>query len=1033
MSGRIKTPLVEIPEVLTELLAQSILEGPVGILVAQISSILHDNKMPFFPAYTDHGTEHIAAVLSAIAELIPEDVKSSGLLSATDAAVLVSAALLHDVALHITEAGFMRLVHGESEHRPVPWFQSRLGEEPWHEEWKRYLHEAKRYSDADLSKIYGPCSADNSDLWCVRIPPTDSREWNAYDRLLIGEFIRRHHARLAHEIALSGFPGLSDRDNTAFELLEDYRDLVGVVARSHGMPLRTSLDYLRCQYEGNLRPLNSMPVFLMALLRVADYLQIDKPRAPSALLDLRQPQSPISLDEWKKHETVVDISFSHVDPEAIHIQVGNRHSLRTHIQLLELIQGLQRELDLSSAVLSEVYGRLLPTRFNCVKLSKSRVCSNIESSELRDQLDYVPIATKFRVDPNVLVLLVEPLYGDNPTIAIRELLQNALDAVRERVRYCENRGIDVASLNLREQECDVVLSLEESEDGSWHLRCSDSGVGMDLTTVTDYFLRAGASYRDNPDWRAEFIDDEGHSTVTRSGRFGIGVFATFLLGNSFYVETRPITDRTGFGLAFTAHHSQDLIEIRRKELPIGTSVHVKLACRLSDRLLQAVEEETDARHDSGLWRLSYDKDDEDDEDFEDDKAPTRYYSSDTYDRYLDKLYARDMGGSAWDWYTLNNPTVRRLVVYRNGSTVKLEQAVTGPGEFDKIGSANWHRFSTGGMGKVIWTYSDFPALTCNGIVVKEGQLDWSPTSYTTSSLECPRVCAIDPDSSLPLTLDRSKLTRRRAGFEDKLLADVEVDLVAFLLATAPPMPAWYQDSTTLDYKRRYPLMEKALLDSSNLQVLPLSWVSTVAGIFPYTPFFVSSLHPRSIVFYGAPGVVTFKPVIGLKESSLLCPMVVRTSNIGQVLGHIVRFQGCKSFVGLSGFVGLRALVFCSSEKLSRSRNAFGLTKYKGMIHGSHIHEIEIGRCGRQSFDIDLSSVSKSTFSHGLSAIIVEAFGPISRHRNDNDRVTDLWMEAVDGIVMPYGNKNRNKLYDRLRKHTVLCSYLENWLSDMEIL
>ena len=49
-------------------------------------------------------------------------------------------------------------------------------------------------------------------------------------------------------------------------------------------------------------------LYPMALLRVADYLQIDRQRAPAVLLQLRNPQSPISVQEWMKHLAVESIN-----------------------------------------------------------------------------------------------------------------------------------------------------------------------------------------------------------------------------------------------------------------------------------------------------------------------------------------------------------------------------------------------------------------------------------------------------------------------------------------------------------------------------------------------------------------------------------------------------------------------------------------------------------------------------------------------------------------------------------------------------
>jgi len=61
----------------------------------------------FFLEYTDHGPHHVAGVLRSADELIaPEALQ---LLTPEDIALLILAAVLHDVGLHLTQDGFRRL------------------------------------------------------------------------------------------------------------------------------------------------------------------------------------------------------------------------------------------------------------------------------------------------------------------------------------------------------------------------------------------------------------------------------------------------------------------------------------------------------------------------------------------------------------------------------------------------------------------------------------------------------------------------------------------------------------------------------------------------------------------------------------------------------------------------------------------------------------------------------------------------------------------------------------------------------------
>ncbi len=65
---------IEFPKPLRLLLEDSDLQAPVRALADRVGEILVDNKLPFFPDYTDHGTDHINRVLQSQVELVPRDV-----------------------------------------------------------------------------------------------------------------------------------------------------------------------------------------------------------------------------------------------------------------------------------------------------------------------------------------------------------------------------------------------------------------------------------------------------------------------------------------------------------------------------------------------------------------------------------------------------------------------------------------------------------------------------------------------------------------------------------------------------------------------------------------------------------------------------------------------------------------------------------------------------------------------------------------------------------------------------------------------
>jgi hypothetical protein len=92
---------IKFTERLETLLKDSTLQAPIRAYADRVGEILADNKLPFFPDYTDHGTDHINQVLETEVDLVPETVwdkstKSSKprLLCDADAVVIIGATLL---------------------------------------------------------------------------------------------------------------------------------------------------------------------------------------------------------------------------------------------------------------------------------------------------------------------------------------------------------------------------------------------------------------------------------------------------------------------------------------------------------------------------------------------------------------------------------------------------------------------------------------------------------------------------------------------------------------------------------------------------------------------------------------------------------------------------------------------------------------------------------------------------------------------------------------------------------------------------
>lgn len=565
---------IVLPALLEERLASDDgLKAAVYGLLRDVNPMLQWNTLEFFPDFTDHGARHVEAVLHTCVWLMTEE--SRKLLTPQDAAALVGACVLHDLAMHLNKAGIAKMLAADSAYKPVEWFRKRTHELSWHDQWLEFCGEARRFNDQDNTRIFGdpePVRPPDMDVATI-----EQANWSERQFLLVGEFVRRHHARMAHEFALYEFPAGTDIDVPGALGDPKLANLVGLIARSHGMPLRDCVDYLADSPEyakNKCDPRYVHAPYLMCLLRVADYLQVDPDRAPAGVAQLQNKiRSPISDREWKKHAAVEQIRSTGDDAEAITIDCLPQ-DCETFLNLRRLLAGLQAELDASWALLGEVYSK--QGDLQLLGLTLRRVRSNLDRDD--DVLSlvgdrFVPTHARFKSsDAKLLNLLVGPLYDDNPFVGLRELLQNAVDAHRELADLVKSGDIPPDAVSLG-KGISVTWELEGDEPT---LTITDHGVGMTPDTVRNYFLNAGASFRMSDDWRRKHEDEGGNSRVLRSGRFGVGALAAFLLGDTIEVTTRHVTSQ--HGVRFVASIATDPIELVVDHTsPNGTTIKVKLS------------------------------------------------------------------------------------------------------------------------------------------------------------------------------------------------------------------------------------------------------------------------------------------------------------------------------------------------------------------------------------------------------------------------------------------------------------------------
>ena len=531
-------------------------------------------KPEFFPEYTNHGLIHMDNVLEFCDKLIPD--KALRNLSPREVAVLIMAALSHDIGMFVKRPGLSKLLFGE-------WRKERHGKLDaltLVEEWDDYLARVMRYPAKKLIQLFGNAER-------VTPPPTAMDDLVRKDEMIYGDFLRQQHPRLAHLFLVKGFPGTTDVDLFAgtVEIGEELRDLVGLMARSHGMALRDLYEHL--ETHGSLdRPLNIAAVYLMAVLRIADYIDVGEDRAPHSLYEQEHPASPLSATEHKWNQGIAKSGFDWKSvPEWLSVNATPKNTI-DFLRIESWLRDVQKEIDTSWACLGEVFqGR------DEKLLSIRRIDSNIlkKKSRAHFQDKFLVTPATLGVNRDILKLLITPLYGKNPSFGVRELIQNAVDACNERVRFEEARGQSYSP--------EIVVELDST---NMTLTITDNGMGMNARILSEYYLVAGSSYRNSDDWNRMFCKD-GKPSFARSGKFGIGVLATFLLGDSLEVVTRHVNDKNGYSFSLEMEH--DFIGMKRVETAKGTRITIRLNATFFEDL--EIQDEGIIGRDTPTWNGWY--------------------------------------------------------------------------------------------------------------------------------------------------------------------------------------------------------------------------------------------------------------------------------------------------------------------------------------------------------------------------------------------------------------------------------------------
>jgi hypothetical protein len=318
--------------------------------------------------------------------------------------------------------------------------------------------------------------------------------------------------------------------------------------------------------------------YLAAVLRTADVLEFDPERTPQVILAHRSPGPDSKVYWYKDHQ----ISLLLEKGSWLIFLTARTGDAWTHRAVQDTGDAVDRELE-TCATIERQNGFLRGKRLEGENYYRwpwpARLACMTEP--LPDT--FVPIDGAFRPNSErILALLAGTQLYHTPLAGVRELLQNAFDAVKEQIAselLQDSNPLDEGVRQARSQLHRVRLSVEDLNGELW-LNCTDTGVGMTRRVIERYLLVSGSQSRPEVLELRRECAARGFK-LERSGEFGIGVLSYFMLADQAVIETRsaPDTelDQESHGWRFETEGLDSVGELRPLAgLNRGTSLRLRI-------------------------------------------------------------------------------------------------------------------------------------------------------------------------------------------------------------------------------------------------------------------------------------------------------------------------------------------------------------------------------------------------------------------------------------------------------------------------
>jgi Histidine kinase-, DNA gyrase B-, and HSP90-like ATPase len=486
----------------------------------------------YFPEYTLHDDAHLLRVAEIIPMILGDTLEQ---LNPVELALLLLGSFFHDIGMVPTEPEYETLM--KSSHYA-------LFRERWIVNHPNYAEIQKQLQTSKLTQ--SGIAANRKYL-------------DELDQALLTDYLRQTHAFASGEYVRNLYS--SDKRIEIYGInLSDY---VAKVCMAHGVDIGEVTPENGYNYDEKIGKFAVNLSFVSILIRLADILDFDRERTPDSLYQSIHFTSKISISEWEKHRSVQGWS---IEKNLLRFTMYFEHPVYEKVAR-KFLDAIDSEL-VSCHIVCNNY----PFNFSRYKLN---IPQRVDRTRVGPRGNsYLFFDLEFSLSRNEIVnlLLTHNLYN-SPSLCVRELLQNSVDALR--TRRAQFKESDITWPDGK-----VVFEHYIEEDGTEVLKCQDNGIGMDENIIRNHFTRVGRSYYRSPEFDQRRVAlKKANADFDPCSQFGIGFMSCFMIGDRIVIHTRKDYGQGkayGDPLIIEINGTGGIILIRKGDSaqPIGTTVYI---------------------------------------------------------------------------------------------------------------------------------------------------------------------------------------------------------------------------------------------------------------------------------------------------------------------------------------------------------------------------------------------------------------------------------------------------------------------------